>query len=114
MVSKEPTQEQAKKLWEKCGWRHCESNLWLDPEGYSVLSKDSESLPISIDLNSLFKWAVLGAVKRLGDADLSSDEEAMWKLFELWLKTYWTPRTEPLSIEDALFWTINRIMEGDG
>ena len=47
----EPTQEQRKKLWEKCGFRHQVEDWYEEPNG------DIVQLP-PIDLNNLFKYAV--------------------------------------------------------
>ena len=110
---KEPTAEQIKTFWQRWGFREesieraamvdCGQTIWvvvypdggMTREGYPLLTSDN-----------LFRWAVPEAVKALADAALSSDKEAMFKLFDLWLKTYWEPRPEPIPIALALFWAI--------
>lgn len=114
-----PTEEQVKEFWEWCGFEHipakyCESckrwegEYWIK-KGIGRRFHRPELLVI--DLNNLFVWAVPKAVKAIGDTSQRTDEEAMTLLFSLWLKEFWTPRTTPISIEDALFWAIYKVME---
>ena len=113
----EPTQEQIKKLWEWCGFREeCVERAARVDCGQTlrvVFCPDDSVIEdyLPLDLTNLFKWAVPQVVRKLADTDLSSDEEAMSKLFELWLKIYWTPSPEPLSIQDALFRAIWQVIE---
>ena len=118
-----PTEEQIKEFWEWCGFEIKESKGEKISELYGVDVFDwtrsvtypdkyvDYDLP-ELDPNNLFKWAVPKTTKILGDRDLSSDEEAMWKLFGLWLKEYWKPRAVPISIGDALFWAIRKVIKG--
>ena len=113
-----PNEEQIKRFWEHFGWRHCESNLWLDPEGYSVLSRDSESLPISLDLDNLFKYAV-PKVFRMGFDDMECRLDSrrdgdgyMWLLTSRYLGG--TKRSDYLTDPSlALFWAIYKVIEDE-
>ena len=108
-----PTEEQIQKFWFKVGL-HCDNIGWYIPINIedAVPSHYISGLATpEIDLNNLFKWAVLKTIKLLADSDLSTDKEAMYKLFSLWIEEYWTPRNNPISITLALCKAIEKLID---
>ncbi|KKN53792.1 hypothetical protein LCGC14_0598850 [marine sediment metagenome] len=81
---------------------------WIEVDeewGIEVLEVFTESL------DACFKWLVPKAVRLLGNTDLSSDEEAMFKLLGFSLKEFWTRRPMPVSPALALCLAIEKIID---
>jgi len=124
----ELTPEQTKEFWEKLGFQFVprkESprfggeqdywavyDHWIYPDGSR--HKELPKLTGIEALGNLFKWAVPEAVELIGNTSQRTNEEAMTLLFGLWLKEFWTPRPAPISIQDALFWAIDKTRKGEG
>lgn len=110
-----PTEEQIMRLWEWCGLRYNRDfNAYSFPDGsvYAIDTLTDFTNPVILGL--LFKWAVPQTIELIGNTSQRTNEEAMTLLFSLWLKEFWTPRPAPISIEDALFWAIDKIRKGKG
>ena len=103
-MNKQPTEKQIKKLCEWCGLRK-DGNFWHDPEGKQL----SEELP-SIDLNSLFKWAVPNLQDKGEVISLIAYEHAG---FGCRIASVFTTTGAHTMVEDkdpalALFWAISQ------
>jgi len=97
-----------------------EWGIWQRPDGIKIthngerIYSDSKSryLPnFTESLDACFKWLVPKAIKLLADSDLSSDEEAIFKLFDLWLKEYWIARQDPISLALELCKVIEKLID---
>ncbi len=70
-----------------------------------------ERLPIFPEsLDACFKWLVPKVARKLADIDLSTDREAMYKLFSLWIEEFWLPREQPISLALALCLAIEKLI----
>jgi len=85
-------------------------NTWHYPSGIpcerDILSDFSPSL------DACFKWLVPKAVKLFEYPKFSSDEEAMFKFFGLWLREFWIAKPEPISLALALCLAIEKLIDG--
>lgn len=108
-----PTQEQIQKFWEWCGAKYYQPpNHYdrFDEPCYWILPNGATTKNIQVDLNSLFKWAVPKAIKKLEDSGkYKSQKSAMKKLFLIWLRYFWS---QTMPIEIALFWAIWEVING--
>ena len=97
-----PTQGQIKEFWEWCGFRCRDFNLWTDPSGKIRLARHALAMPVELDLNNLFKYAVDEAVNDImnENGQLYSDED-LWYLFDIWVQLM-----EWYDTEIALFWAL--------
>lgn len=93
----EPTKEQQRKLWEKCGVVKIKRG-WKFPNGDVLIDQD----PV-IDLNNLFKWAVPIAIKEIMVEQECDKELAFAILFKKWLHKGFD--------EVALFWVLYEALD---
>ena len=92
---KEPTQEQSKEFWERCGFNFAGDKRFLGfPDG---TLRSITGVP-PIDLNNLFKWAVPQLVESLG-------EYKAWKILHAWLYKVINQRLWDKEAV-ALFWVL--------
>ena len=111
-----PTEEQTKRLWERCRLRK-DGNFWYDPKGKQL---SEELLPL--DLNNLFRWAMPKldhkyAYVLMQDSICHEDEE-FWacEIYKSCLLS-WQTGERIVTVDDkdpalALFWAIYKVMEG--
>ena len=95
-----PTKEQEKEFWEWCGFTRNKQNIGRGSE-YLWNYPDAQlgTLP-SIDLNNLFKYAVLPLVdKKLG---------TYWKITAIWYESLMKHNEDPAL---ALFWAIWKLIK---
>ena len=85
---KQPTEEQVKEFWERCG---------LPYEGYSNANRLEGKILSSIDLNNLFKYAVLNL-------------ELFSVVGRLRLLRYWVEELGDNDPALALFWAIYEVV----
>ncbi len=116
MTDKEPTKEQIKKFWERCGFKY--QDQYPDGPQKSLLKFDIKSHP-NIDLNNLFQWAVPKIARhelfnRIG-INICYQEDTGW-----WVKldlhpfvggNYIEGKTHCSELALALFWATWEILE---
>jgi len=93
-------EEQIKEFWEWCGlnFYECDGRLWAEtPSGGAV--------ELTLDLNSLFKYAVPKALDKLYDSHLDVQTAAEY-LFQCWLTEY--DNCEDKDFAQALFKAIRQ------
>ena len=98
---KEPTKEQIKKFWEKCGL-HYTVPYWLDKnDALAFYGEVYSELLRNLDLNNLFKYAVPLVLAKIGrDNLLKLVSDALCGAIRLKVK-----------FEDTLFWAIWEVIK---
>ena len=84
-------------------WRHASMD-----EGIGYMTDACPNFTESLD--ACFKWLVPKVTRELADIDLSTDREAMYKLFSLWIEEFWLPRAQPISLALALCLAIEKLI----
>ena len=99
--------------WGDCWCEYPDGSKYhFHPEsGYDNSSYDTPEFTKSLD--ACFKRLVLKVVRELADIDLSTDREAMYKLFSLWIELFWTLREQPVSITLALCLAVEKLIDGE-
>jgi hypothetical protein len=130
-MNKEPTQEEIKRFWDWCGFWYDKSQTtglvmdigWRNPDGKVLNGCHISYLP-SINLNSLFKWAVpkLSLDKMRGKIEFSLYNNKWKCILGDYGSSDWGSgwQTDVFQVEFAetpalaLFWAINKIIEEGG
>ena len=103
-----------KKLAERAGFEWLKATddeyHWFDANG-DIVSPTDEDGNVIWEMSACFKWLVPKATRKLADIDLSTDKEAMYKLFSLWIEEFWIPRPNPASLALALCLAIEKLMD---
>ncbi len=108
-----PTKKQVKEFWEGYGFKQQEKKSRFPPQAYYSPNGEKCYLP-SIDLNNLFKYAVLEALKAIA---LRGYCPPIMKLFQLWYDELVTQTGDSNNIEQAalaLFWVLREVKEKEG
>ena len=88
--------------------------FWWDAEGNLIFDfhkPDERGFTESLD--ACFKLLVPKVARKLANIDLSTDREAMYKLFSLWIEGFWLPREQPISLALALCLAIENLIDGE-
>ena len=122
-----PTEEQIKKFWEWCGF-YIEKDSNYPTLYEELFTPDSKHVMSStkilrlhyppIDLNNLFKYAVPKLIELNYSFDIWNGSHQMISLIDEWgvqlslpTRVFHTEIQETLAL--ALFWAINKVIEGN-
>jgi len=105
-ITKEQEKELNKKLAEWAGlpYKPVDFGLPYNEGGYDLPD-------FTQSLDACFKWLVPKIAREVADIDLSTDREAMYKLFSLWIELFWTLREQPISLALALCLAIEKLVD---
>ena len=114
-IRKEPTGVQLKDFWEHWGFRYkplkcdctiCRPNCWVEPGAPKYPSGSFVHChEPTLDLNTLFRWAVPKTIVAIMDKFNLSELKALGYLFVLW-QGYYNKTSE---FTYSLFWAIEEV-----
>ena len=120
METKQPTEEQLREFWEGCGLtrlpvgnKHYHFEHTAKVMDWQYHDRTVHPFLPNPDLNSLFKYAVPEATKKLRemnrDGDFWTENRAIHYIFQAWEIEYRRRKV----FGDAIFWAVRRVIKDE-